>query len=147
MDTVDQNKAVGATVAGEAESSRNKNRSRTPGRVLVYDCDQRTLQVQNESLVQYLEDYKTVQLPPRKKEVTIFVDPETESKPTTARKAQDGHSNVMLAKIYLDRLGAWNQIRRIRGQLSILYVTNIIPWSETSSRMSSVQNNMGEVAL
>ena len=58
MDTVDQNKAVGATVAGEAESSRNKNRSRTPGRVLVYDCDQRTLQVQNESLVQCKSSFK-----------------------------------------------------------------------------------------
>src|SRR5436190_12822848 len=69
------------------------------------------------------EDYIKVQLPPRESRVTIFVDSETESKPTTNNTAEDGHSNVFLARIYLDRLSRVEQILRFLGQLRTLYIT------------------------
>ena len=70
---------------------------------------------------------------PKRKQVTIFVDPETESKPTTASKGKSGRSNVVLATLYLDRLGVYHQVLRFLGMLSTLYVMNAAPWSETSS--------------
>jgi hypothetical protein len=53
--------------------------------------------------------------------------------PTTEQATQDGHSNVMLATIYLDRLGIYYQILRCLGHLSTLYISNIEPWNETES--------------
>ena len=66
-------------------------------------------------------------------QVTIFVDPETESKVTTASKGENGRSNVILATLYLDRLGAYYQVLRFLGLLSTLYVMNAAPRSETLS--------------
>lgn len=69
-------------------------------------------------------DYAKIPLPRRERELTIFVDPETESKVTT-EEMTGGHSNILLAKLYLDRLGIWHQILRCLGQLSTVYVSNI----------------------
>ena len=85
-----------------------------------------------------------MRLPPRQNDITIFVDPQTESEPTTENTAPNGHSNVMLAKLYLDRLGTLNHVLRYLGQLSTLYITNITPWSETSSRISGSHSNPAE---
>ena len=74
-------------------------------------------------------------LPPKRKQVIIFVDPETESKPTTDSRGEDGQSNVVLATLYLNRLGAYHQVLRFLGLLSTLYVANAAPWSETSSQI------------
>ncbi|MCJ1253623.1 hypothetical protein MMC24_001435 [Lignoscripta atroalba] len=142
MDTIDETILTAATE--ESEPSRNqfvKNRGRTPSpplknRVIVYDCNQRTVEVQNKEDVAHHPDYKKIHLPPRKNEVTIYVDPKTLSEPTTENTAPDGHSNVMLAKIYLDRLGPVNQVLRFLGQLSTLYVRIVTPWSDTSSLVS-----------
>ena len=160
MDTIDETILTAATE--ESEPSRNqfvKNRGRTPSpplknRVIVYDCNQRTVEVQNKEDVAHRKlltimmfatltvvsisdpDYKKIHLPPRKNEVTIYVDPKTLSEPTTENTAPDGHSNVMLAKIYLDRLGPVNQVLRFLGQLSTLYVRIVTPWSDTSSLVS-----------
>ena len=81
--------------------------------------------------------YQIVKLPPKRTQVTIFVDPETESKPTTENTAPDGQSNVFLMQLYLDRLGAFDQVLRFLGLLSTLYVMNATPWSETSSAIHS----------
>ena len=79
-------------------------------------------------------------LPPKRKQVTIFVDPETESKPTIASRGADGQSNVILATLYLNRLGVYHQVLRFLGLLSTLYVINAGPWSETSSQNIGNQN-------
>ena len=68
-----------------------------------------------------------------KNEVTIFVDSKTESIATTKTETEDGQSNVMIAKLYLNRLSTFNRLLRAIGKLSHLYITNIKPWSETSS--------------
>ena len=57
-------------------------------------------------------------LPSGHSEVTIFVDPETESIPTTAHVDETGHGNVILARLFLGRLGALNHVFRLLGLLS-----------------------------
>lgn len=74
-------------------------------------------------------------LPPKRNQVTIFVDPETKSKPTIARRGADGQNNVELATLNLNRLGAYHQVLRFLGLLSTLYVMNAAPLSETSSQV------------
>ena len=74
---------------------------------------------------------------PTGKQVTIFVDDETESKPTIASKGPRGERNVELATIYLDRLGIIPNLFRFFGQLSTLYVMKTTPWSETLSPIAS----------
>ena len=75
-------------------------------------------------LLSDIDRCQKVDLPPNRKQVTIFVDPETESKPTTASKAPDGQSNVVLATLYLNRLGVFHQLLRFLGLLSTLHVIN-----------------------
>ena len=85
-----------------------------------------------EPLLSDLNECQKVDLPKRK-QVTIFVDHETESIPTTASKGEGGRSNVVLATLYLDRLGAYGQVLRFLGLLPTLYVMNAAPRSETLS--------------
>ena len=80
-----------------------------------------------------------IELPPKHEQVTIFVDPETESEPTTESRREDGQSNVILATLYLIRLGAYHRVLRTLGLLSTLYVLNAAPWSETSSQINGGQ--------
>lgn len=54
--------------------------------------------------------------------MTIFVDPDTESDPTTEHITAAGKSNVILATLFLDRLGALNHVLRLIGVLSTSYV-------------------------
>lgn len=73
------------------------------------------------------DNYTPIPLPAREKEVTIYTDPQTKSKPTIESTTKDGHSNVMLAKFYLHRipLSALNQIIRLFGGFSTLYILNL----------------------
>jgi hypothetical protein len=165
MESTNANKENAAHAVQEEEPLPHQSlrtRGRTPSpllkdRVIIYDCEERSLEVRSKKKFDkgrttrprqqcadhrfWVTDmgkaeYKKIDLPPRKNEITLFVDPETESKPTT-ENTTDGHTNVMLAKLYLDRLGTINQILRFLGQLSTLYVTNIGTWSETASRISA----------
>jgi len=54
------------------------------------------------------------------------------SEPTTEITA-DGSNTVMLAKLYLNRLGRRNQILRHLGKLSTLYVTKMQTYNENST--------------
>lgn len=76
-----------------------------------------------------------MKLPARSKQVTIFVDKETESK-LTIESMSEGQSNVLLARLHLDRLGPYGQIFRFFGLLSTLYVLNARPLNEASSQTS-----------
>ena len=78
--------------------------------------------------------YQEVKLTSRSKQVTLFVDEETESKLTTQSTGSGGQSNILLARLHLDRLGTYGQIFRFLGLLSTLYVMNAGPFSETSSQ-------------
>jgi hypothetical protein len=71
-------------------------------------------------------EYTKIDLGSRRKEITLFVDPDITSEPTTEIKS-DGSNTVMLAKLYLNRLGRRNQILRHLGKLSTLYVTKVQP--------------------
>jgi len=132
MDTIGDKTNPGNTAnpAQEAEPSRLRDRGRVlnfKDRVIVYDCGKMRLQVRSRKEVDQdpnKGDYTEIRLPRRERELTIFVDQETESKVTT-EQTTGGQSNVMLAKLYLDRLGIWNQILRCSGKLSTLYVSNI----------------------
>lgn len=68
-----------------------------------------------------------MKLPARSKQVTLFIDGKKESQLTTESAGDDGQSNVMLAQLYLDRLGLSGQIFRFFGMLSTLYVVNAEP--------------------
>lgn len=63
-----------------------------------------------------------MELPSGHSEVTIFVDPDTGSNPTTKHMDDAGNSNVILARLFLDRLGALNDVLRRVGLLSTSYV-------------------------
>jgi hypothetical protein len=81
-------------------------------------------------------DYTKINLGSKKKEITLFVDPDSMSEPTT-EITTDGSNTVMLAKLYLNRLGTMNQILRRFGKLSTLYVTKMQPYSESSSAVAT----------
>ena len=130
--------------------ARGKSKSPPWRRVVVYDCDRNTLEVKHPFELDHsmlsrpplscsnssLEQYESVKLPSGLSQVTIFLDSETVTTPTTKETTPDGDSNVRLAKIYLNKLGFSNSVLRFLGQLSTLYVKKIKPWSETTSLAS-----------
>ncbi|MCJ1473729.1 hypothetical protein MMC13_002380 [Lambiella insularis] len=132
----------------ESQKLKVRGRARTPplkNRCIVYDCSERAVRVQSKAIVKKdIESYKKVHLPPGQDQVTIFVDPRTESEPTT-EQSTDGHGNVMLTKLYLHRLGIWNQILRHLGGLSTLYVKNITAevhdWSDVNDWSSTISES------
>lgn len=81
-------------------------------------------------------NYTKIALTAREKEVTIYADPQ-ESKPTIESSTKDGHSNVMLAKFYLNRipLGGLNQIVRFFGGFSTLYILNLTSPVEAAPKL------------
>lgn len=142
MDASDENTAKSAIAPEEGEPS-NSHQPETHGRsiipswrkVLVYDCEQRTVKVTSERNIN-LDHCHKLDLPPNRRQVTIFVDRQTESKPTIASQGADGRSNVQLATLYLDHLGAFHRVLHFQGLLSTLYVMTAAPRSETSSQNS-----------
>ena len=149
MDASDEIIAKGATLHEEEEPLQNqylkhRGRSNSPPwrKLLVYDCEQQAIEIRSEKNIGQLcasfihapwlirsplsdkDQCQIVDLPPNRKQVTIFVDPETESKPTIDSRAADGQSNVVLATLYLNRLGAFHQVLRFLGLMSTLYVIN-----------------------
>lgn len=163
MDTGCENRVLPKPKTEQGEPYKSqflRFRGKTPSpplskRVIVYDGDQKTVKVTSEKKVissrslrlcmfqadsclpSEPDEYQKLKLPPRQNSVTIFVDPETKSKPTTQTTSPDGDGNVILAKLYLDRLGNWAQVLRFLGQLSTLYVKNMPPLSESSSMYGS----------
>ncbi|MCJ1270843.1 hypothetical protein MMC22_010740 [Lobaria immixta] len=100
-------------------------------RVIVYDCEENTVEVKSEEDVLH-KDYERLHVPSRTNEVTIFLDSETETKPTIEAADQKGHGNVMVATIRLNKLGFSNSALRFLGQLSTLYVKNLTAFGETT---------------
>ncbi|MCJ1249550.1 hypothetical protein MMC30_006776 [Trapelia coarctata] len=139
-----------ASAAAQREPARHqflplRGKSLSPKhRIIVYDCKEKSLQLQKpEDFAKNLssqDDYAKIPLPSLPNQVMIFVDSKTESKPTMDNASEDGHSNVMLAKLYLGRLGGFTKILRIIGVLSTLYITNLSPSSETSLGLPGTQN-------
>lgn len=125
MDTSDEDIVQATFKPEEEEPSKHqhlKKRGRSNSPVVVYDCDQKTVQVRNKKNVESF--YQKMKLPARSKQVTLFIDGKEESQLTTKSAGEDGQSNVMLAQLYLDRLGPSAQIFRFFGMLSTLYVVN-----------------------
>ncbi|KAL9120110.1 MAG: hypothetical protein Q9187_003334 [Circinaria calcarea] len=130
MDAISENevptKAAEECSPHKYQFLKHRGKSATPPlirRVLVYDDDQKSVKITSEKkVISKQDEYQKLQLPSRQSSVTIFVDSETESKPTTETTTPDGHSNVMLAKLYLNRLGGWGTVLRILGQLSTVYI-------------------------
>ena len=87
------------------------------------------------------DHWQKIDLPPKHRKVTIFVDRETESKTTTEFKGADGKSNVILATLNLHRLGTYHRALRFLGLLSTLYVANVAPWCETLPRVPGGQGS------
>lgn len=56
--------------------------------------------------------------------MALFIDPDSEAI-SLDESSKKGLSNVPLAKLSLDRLGAWNRFLRSVGRMSSLYVTKI----------------------
>ena len=56
--------------------------------------------------------------------VTIYLDNETETMPTTKHATKDGKSNVYLMRLHLNKLSAKDKIWRHLGQIRDLYIFN-----------------------
>ncbi len=115
----------------------NPNEKRTEVRRVTSNGQFSISDLSEASLTRTIADqdsHQKVKIPSKNRLVTIFVDPETESKPTTESAAQDGRSNVVLTQLHLDQLGLYGQILRYAGLLSTCYVTNAPPLSEVSSQ-------------
>ena len=79
----------------------------------------------NESISESDKIYQEVEIPARRKQVSLFVvEGEMEFNFTTKSIGDDGQSNVLLAELHLDRLGTYGQILRFLGLLSTIYVIN-----------------------
>lgn len=137
MDHDDRDQANGPSPSVEEEpapgrfiNAREKSKSPPWRKVVVYDCDRNTVEVKRPFELDHKE-YESVKLPSGLSQVTIFLDSETATTPTTKETTEDGDSNVRLGKIYLNKLGFSNSVLRFLGQLSTLYVKKVRPWSET----------------
>ncbi|KAG8531350.1 uncharacterized protein KY384_002979 [Bacidia gigantensis] len=132
--------AKSAAAADEQEEhSKVHKRPSSPHskNVIFYDCDLKTVKVKNASKIPLAQSDKdgcqTVVLPRNGRQVTIFVDRETESEVTT-KSTEDGRSNIILTNLYLDKLDRRHQLQRFFGILSTLYVMSAAPVSEVSSQ-------------
>jgi len=109
-------------------------------RCLVLDAGDKTVEIRNEKEVERdSENFQKIPIPPGQDQVTVFVDPDTEQ--VTTNNETNGQSNVMLAKLYLDKLSRMNKILRTCRQLSTLYITNLRPVSGESSASSMAEHN------
>ena len=163
----DKDKANGPSTTGGNDpastqfvKTRGKSKSPPWHRVVVLDSDRNTVEVKNKKKLDLddgrssqpilnnpnssLENYQIFELPSGLSHVTIFLDSQTETTPTT-EEITDGDSNVKLAKIYLNKLGFSNSVLRSLGQLSTLYVKKIKPYSESSPHRSSSDSVSGNV--
>lgn len=168
MDHDDKDKANGPSTTVDEEpakgrfiKARGKSKSPPWHRVVVYDCDLNTVEVKHpfdldrglsmssqpvfDRPNSSLDEYQRVELPAGLSQVTIFLDSQTVTTPTTKETTPAGHSNVRLAKIYLNKLGFSNSVLRFLGQIQTLYVKKIKPWSETSSFASGPHSVGGGV--
>ena len=166
IDRDEKDKANGPSPTGDEEpakgrfiKTRGKSKSPPWHRVVVYDCDLNTVEVKNPFDLDRgmssrpifnrpnssLEEYQRVKLPAGTSQVTIFLDSQTVTTPTTKETTPNGDSNVKLAKIYLNKLGFSNSVLRFLGQIQTLYVKKIKPWSETSSFASGPHSVGGGV--
>ena len=124
---------------------------------MVYDCEREVVELQDETCTglscftppifprakltkssTYLPSGPHGQkfdLPPQWMQVGVYVDRETESRATLQPKRPDGRSNVLLATIYLDRLGVQFRVLRLLGLVSTLYVAHVAPWAEAESQL------------
>ena len=133
----------------------NQGRRRSPPlrRVIVYNRAEKSMEVRSEKKMLNCQQFPLLSfhptakaritvsereasnellLPRRQSIITVFVDPETESKPTTESTDQEGFSNLLLTKLRLDRLGTMNRMLRFFGFITSVYVTNVEPqWSES----------------
>ena len=151
MDAIDQN-ADGSLpdhLSGDVRKPEASGRSRSPPlkRVVTFDCDEKTVRVRTVKSIEskcpsirfvsplplmFMAEldprgYQKLKLERRRSDVDIFVNSETESEPTTDGIDSHGHSNVLLARLFLDRLGYVNNfLRHIRLlSMSNIYLTNV----------------------
>ncbi|MCJ1423117.1 hypothetical protein MMC29_000998 [Sticta canariensis] len=148
----DKDKANGPSTTGGKDPAstqfiKNRGKSKSPPwhRVVVLDSDRNTVEVKKKKKLDLDdEDYQIFELPSGLSHVTIFLDSQTQTMPTT-EETTDGDSNVKLAKIHLNKLGFSNSVLRSLGQLSTLYVKKIKPYSESSPNRSSPDSVGGSV--
>lgn len=88
-------------------------------------------------------DLRECALPPRAKEVALFVDAKTQSRVTTIGDCS-GYPSVFMTKIYLDQLGFVNNLVRSCGLLRSIYVRNIEHINKTSYVDEYPVKGMGE---
>ncbi|MCJ1357654.1 MAG: hypothetical protein MMC33_007650 [Icmadophila ericetorum] len=123
-----------------------KARGRTLSpRVIVYDRTQETLEVHSKrDIDENSEDYTELRISPRKKrlgkKVILYADAKTDRPTLDYMTKGEKESNTMLARLRLDRLGKLNQILRVVGQLTTIYVRDQTPRYDYCSEHSSTQS-------
>lgn len=91
----------------------------------------RPCSIVNQVLTLVIDSYDyELKLPKRKKEVSLFVDQETETNLKTEGADRRGN-DVFLARLSLDRLGLLDRTFFVLGLLSTLYVS--APWNDDAS--------------
>lgn len=159
--TTSQNMETGSHNPQPKNQGRFKN---APWKkLLVYDCKRKVLELKNEEdISQSLTSFIThpraeltrasssdidrcqkVDLPPRRSQVNMFVDWDTESKVSAKPIAEDGRSNLGRFTLELDRLGGLHKLRRKFGLLKVVYVTNVEEESETASQRGGEESDEG----
>lgn len=120
----------------EGQLLKDQERTNSPpfSRAVFYNPNEKTTQVRRAKNIDKTS-YQEIKIPASNWLVTIYVDAETESKPTT-KAVEDGRSNIVLTQLHLNRVGFWGQILRRVGLLSTCYVMNAPPLSEASSQMN-----------
>ncbi|KAF2866967.1 hypothetical protein BDV95DRAFT_469719, partial [Massariosphaeria phaeospora] len=96
-------------------------------RAVVYDAESGKVSIRKRKDVNRDKYDYELKLPRRKKEVSLFVDQETETNLKT-EGADRQKNDVFLARLSLDHLSLMDRTFFILGLLSTLYVS--APWSD-----------------
>jgi len=112
-----------------AKSPRSSNKACNLHRVVYYDADDGTILIRQKKKVDK-EDKKLKRFPLKrgKKEVSLWVDSETETTLKDDKEKQD--SDIFLAMLRLDNLGIMDKLYSELGLLSWLYVS--ASWNDAS---------------
>ncbi|RYN36894.1 hypothetical protein AA0112_g4532 [Alternaria arborescens] len=111
------------TSPGKHQHPRKLQKTRSWDRVIVYDADSGDVDIRRKGEVDKENTgYTKLSLPKGKKEVSLFVDQETETNFKTEEDRRNS-DDVFLATLSLDHLGLVNRAFFMFGFLSTLYIS------------------------
>ncbi|CAI6335462.1 unnamed protein product [Periconia digitata] len=127
-------KSYAGVTAADLKDPTFKKPSRTGSwdRVIVYDPESGDLSRHRKSTVDEDHAYQKFEIPRGRRELSLFVDSETETRLKTDAEEQIGNY-LFYAKLRFDKLGPVNHLLEIFGVLSLrnLYVSGLCRTEES----------------